>query len=183
MERTINVDDTRRKVVVLDASAFIAGYDPFSVRFQQYSVPSVRDELQKNSLSRLRFEAASERGRLKILKPKPRFLERVRKASIDVGDLSFLSEADLEILALALQLKDLGYVPSIITDDYSIQNVAEKIKVAFTSLATLGIRFQLKWIRYCPACHRRYPTDYKSTTCEVCGATLKRKPLKRTKIR
>ena len=134
-------------------------------------------------MSRLRFEAASERGRLKILRPEPQFLEEAERASREVGDVVFLSDADLEILALALQLKDLGYAPSIVTDDYSIQNVAEKVNVNFIPLITFGIRFQLEWLRYCPACHKKYPPDYRFKVCEVCGTRLKRKPQKKTRIK
>ena len=131
----------------------------------------------------MRFEAASERGRLKLLKPETRFLKEAERASREVGDLVFLSDADLEILGLALQLKSQGYKPFIVTDDYSIQNVAEKVNVDFTPLATFGIKFQLKWLRYCPACRKKYPPEYRFEVCEVCGTTLKRKPLRKTRRR
>jgi len=134
-------------------------------------------------LSRLRFEAASERGRLKLLRPEPKFLRDAKMASREVGDVIFLSDADLEILALALQLKSQGYEPSIVTDDYSIQNVADKVNVNFAPLITFGIKFQLKWLRYCPACRKKYPPDYKFEVCEVCGTRLKRKPMGKTRIR
>ncbi|MDH5754641.1 MAG: ribonuclease VapC, partial [Candidatus Bathyarchaeota archaeon] len=84
-----------------------------------------------------------------------------------------------QVLALALELKTHGYSPLIATDDYSIQNVANQMDIEFASLATFGIRFRLQWIRYCPACHKRYPADYKSRRCEVCGTELKRKPLRK----
>jgi len=38
-----------------------------------------------------------------------------------------------------MELKDSGYAPQIVTDDYSIQNVATKMGIEFLSLATLGI--------------------------------------------
>jgi rRNA maturation endonuclease Nob1 len=53
------------------------------------------------------------------------------------------------------------------------------MEIDFTSLATFGIRFQLEWVRYCPACHRKYPADYRLKRCEVCGTELKRKPLRK----
>jgi UPF0271 protein len=84
-------------------------------------------------------------------------------------------------LAVALELKTEGYTPQIVTDDYSIQNVATQIGIEFVSLATFGIRRLLEWIRYCPACHREYPANDNSTTCPVCGTALKRKPRKATK--
>jgi UPF0271 protein len=82
-----------------------------------------------------------------------------------------------------MKLKEDGFEPLIVTDDYSIQNVAEKMGLNFSPLATFGIRFYLKWLLYCPACHMKYPPDYSFKQCEICGTTLKRKPLSKTPIR
>lgn len=172
----------KRRVTILDTSAFIAGFDPHSVGGRQYSVPTVEGELSANSLPWLRFKAAVESGRLKVRVPGAEFLERVKKSSREVGDMLFLSEVDLQVLALALEQKEAGCDPLIVTDDYSIQNVADQMGVDFASLATFGIRFRLNWTRYCPACHRKYPPDHKFNFCEVCGAELKRKPLRKTPV-
>lgn len=131
----------------------------------------------------VRFKTAVESGKLKVRTPKKIFANRVKASAKLVGDAFFLSEADLQVLALALELKTRGYSPSIATDDYSIQNVADQTGIEFTSLATFGIRFRLQWIRYCPACHKRYPADYKHNRCEVCGTELKRKPLRKTLLK
>jgi UPF0271 protein len=130
----------------------------------------------------VRFNAAVENRRLMVRTPGNFFLQEVREASRRVGDVRYLSEADLQVLALALELKRAGLYPSIVTDDYSIQNVANQIGVNFTSLMTYGIRFRFNWILYCPACHRKYPSDYKFKSCEVCGTKLKRKPLRKTPL-
>jgi UPF0271 protein len=173
---------TEGKVLILDASAFIAGFDPLSVAEEQYSVPGVRRELVSNSLLWVRFKTAEEGGRLKIKAPTSRYLRKVREASKTVGDVRFLSDADLQVLALALQLKDEGYDPQIVTDDYSIQNVADQLGIGFASLMTFGIRFRLEWILYCPACHRKYPSDYRLKSCEICGTELRRKPLRKKAV-
>ena len=169
----------KEKTVILDTSAFIAGFDPFSIENVQYSVPMVEKELFSDSLSWTRFKAAVENKKLHIKEPDMAFVKRIKEASKTVGDISFLSEADLQVLALALQVKKSGEAPLIVTDDYSIQNVANQIGVEFAPLMTFGIRFRLHWIRYCPACYRKYPADYKSKVCKICGTRLKRKPLKR----
>ncbi len=168
-----------RRVIVLDTSAFIAGFDPLAVTERQYTVPEVRRELAAGSMPWMRFNAAVENGKLIVRKPKDSFLQEILEASRKVGDMRYLSEADIQVLALALELKDRGLSPSIVTDDYSIQNVANKIDVEFTSLLTFGIKFRFKWILYCPACYRKYPPDYKYKICEVCGTILKRKPKKK----
>jgi len=167
--------------VVLDTSAFLAGFDPFSVSEDQVTVPKVEEEIKGNSMTWVRFKTAVENGKLKVKAPSEEYWNKVKEAAKRVGDSFFLSETDLQLLALALELKAEGCTSQIVTDDYSIQNVATQIGIEFISLATFGIRRLLEWIRYCPACHRKYPADYKSTTCTVCGTALKRKPRRTAK--
>jgi len=143
----------------------------------------VKKELAPNSLPSIRFNTAIESGKLKVRSPNTRFINRVKEASRTVGDVRFLSEVDMQVLALALEFKSKGHAPLIVTDDYSIQNVANQIAVNFASLMTFGIRFRLHWLLYCPACHRKYPPDYKPRLCEVCGTRLKRKPLRKTPVK
>jgi len=165
---------------VLDTSAFLAGFDPFSVNEEQATVPNVEEEIRTNSMTWVRFKTAVENGKLKVKEPSEEFLNRVKASATKVGDSFFLSETDMQILALALELKAAGYNPQVVTDDYSIQNVATQIGIEFVSLATFGIRRLLEWVRYCPACHREYPSDYDFTKCAVCGTALKRKPRRKT---
>jgi len=172
----------KRRVIVLDTSAFIAGFDPLTVPEKQYTVPEVKKELNAGSMPWMRFNAAIENRKVIIVKPKDSVFQKILEESKKVGDMRYLSEADLQVLALALELKGRGLSPLIITDDYSIQNVANKIDVEFTSLLTFGIKFRFKWILYCPACYRKYPSDYKFKICEVCGTALKRKPKKKTRL-
>jgi UPF0271 protein len=162
--------------MVLDTSAFVAGFDPFSVSEEQFTTPKVEEEIRAKNLTTLRFNTAIESGRLKISEPSQEFLDKAKAAATSLGDSFVLSKADMEILALALQFKAAGSNPQIVTDDYAIQNVSTQLGVGFISLATFGIRRVLNWIRYCPACHREYHTNYKSKECSVCGTELKRKP-------
>ncbi len=169
-----------KKVVVLDTSAFVAGFDPFSISEEQYTVPMVREEVAGSAIARIRFKAATESGRLKIQTPAKAFIDRVKTAAKAVGDAFWLSETDIQVLALALQLKMQGCTLLVATDDYSMQNVARHLGIEFAPLATFGIRSALRWVRYCPACHKKYSADYKSRRCQVCGTELKRKPLRKT---
>lgn len=166
---------------MLDTSAFLAGFDPFSVNEDQATVPKVEEEIRSNSITQVRFKTAVESGRLKVKVPSEEHWNKVRKSAAMLGDSFFLSETDLQVLALALELRTAGYNVHIVTDDYSIQNVATQMGINFTSLATFGIRRLLEWVRYCPACHTEYPADYRSTKCAVCGTELKRKPRRTAK--
>jgi len=169
-----------RRAVILDTTAFIAGVSASGLHDEVYSVPDVEKELTKNSIAKLRFNTAIRTGRLKLREPSAHALNVAREVSKEVGDLLFLSDADMKILALAVQLKEEGYTPTIITDDYSIQNVAKKLAVNYASVTIYGIKFHLKWLLYCPACHKKYPPDYKFEKCETCGTKLKRKPLRKS---
>jgi UPF0271 protein len=167
--------------MVLDTSAFLAGFDPFSVSENQATVPKVQEEIKTKSMTWLRFKTAVENGRLKVKTPSEEALKKTKASASTVGDSFFLSEADTQLLALALELKEAGYNPQIVSDDYSIQNVAAKMGIEFTALATFGIRRLLEWVRYCPACHKEYAADYDQTKCTICGTELKRKPRKTAK--
>ena len=165
-----------KRVIVLDTSAFLAGFDPFSLSEEQVTVPKVEEEIRKNSMILVRFKTALENGKLKVKAPSEEFLNKVNASASKVGDSFLLSETDKQLLALALELKAIGYMPQIVTDDYSIQNVATQLRIEFLALATFGIKRLLEWIRYCPACHREYPANCSSKECLVCGTELKRKP-------
>ena len=146
-----------KRVIVLDTSAFLAGFDPFSLSEEQVTVPKVEEEIRKNSIILVRFKTALENGKLKVKAPSEEFLNKVKASSTKVGDSFLLSETDKQLLALALELKATGYAPQIVTDDYSIQNVATQLGIEFLALATFGIKRLLEWIQCLPACHREYP--------------------------
>ncbi len=142
----------------------------------------VGKELSTDTIPSVRFNTAVKEGRLRVKSPSDSYVEKVSEASGKVGDV-LLSWADRQVLALALELKDTGLNSQIVTDDYSIQNVADLVGVEFTSLMTYGIRYRLYWIKYCPACHRKYRSSFQHKHCEICGTELKRRPLERRLVR
>lgn len=177
-DEKIQRNNQLNRVLILDTSAFLAGFDSFSVGERQITSPRVEDEIRANSMTWVRFKTAVENGKLVVKTPSEGCKRKIEESAVSVGDTFFLSETDKEILALALEMKSGGCNPQIVTDDYSIQNVAARLGIEFAPLATFGIRRVLEWKRYCPACHREYPADYGDTSCTVCGTDLKRKPRK-----
>jgi UPF0271 protein len=165
-----------RCVIVLDTSAFVAGFDPFVFPAELVTPPKAEEEIRRNSMVKTRLEAAIENGKLTVRVPSAEFMEQALALAGKSGDKMKLSQTDLQVLALALELKAGGFAPQIVTDDYAIQNVARQMGVEFVALATLGIKRVLDWVRYCPACHREYPAQGKTKECQVCGTELKRKP-------
>jgi endoribonuclease Nob1 len=165
-----------KRIIILDTSAFLAGFDPFSLRIEQVTVPLVEEEIKRNAMIKFRFETAVESGKVKIKAPTQEAQNRIQVSANKVGDSFKLSSTDLQLLSLALEFKDSGYSPQIITDDYSIQNVASELGIEFSALATFGIKRLIEWKKYCPACHKEYPINSKYKECQVCGTELKRKP-------
>ena len=89
-----------------------------------------------------------------------------------------LSKADLSILALTLDLKENGFEPTLVSDDFSIQNLAKSLSLSYLSYTSKGIKRGIVWILYCPACGRTVDR-VNSKECEICGSTLKRRPKNR----
>lgn len=168
-----------RKVLVLDASAFVMGYDPLSISEKQVTTPLIGNELRIKNVIWLRFKMACDLGKLELLSPSSHVLKLIEELSRKTGDFGRLSQVDIEVLAVAEELRQKGFSPIIVSDDYSIQNVADQLKLEYTSLSTFGIRQRFQWIPYCPGCHRRYPVTSSMKQCSICGTPLKRRPRKK----
>lgn len=158
------------------------GYDPLNSQSEQYTVPEVVDEVRDRN-ARIRIQAAIDVGLLKIMEPTRDSEDKAIDESIQLGDIDKISTADLHVLALARDLISSGKKCLIITDDYTVQNVASRFGISYKGLTTHGIRYQFLWRQYCPACGRTYPSNSKMKTCNVCGTILRRKVVKKKRIK
>ena len=148
---------------VLDTSAILSGKD-LPADCELYSSPKILDELRQGRMRR-RLDFLIESG-MKILSPSEDTLVEVVQAAEKSGDISRVSEADLEILGLAKELK-----ATLLTDDYSIQNLASILHVDYMGISQDGIIKTLKWRIRCKGCGRFWDTMHPS--CPVCGSELK----------
>ena len=62
----------------------MAGFDPFSISEEQYTVPAVRKEIRESSMAWVRLKTAVESGKLKVRTPKKIFMDKV-EASATLG--------------------------------------------------------------------------------------------------
>lgn len=153
------------KVLVLDSTVFYsgAGLPPDSVSYMTREV--LKEVKHKEGV-----ETLVSSGKVKVVEADEEYVRKVRGIAEETGDLLKLSEADLSVIALSLELKDKGMDFSVVSDDSSIRNLLECL-----GIHTEGIEFKLKfladWIKYCPACGRVYGPDV--DYCEVCGTKLK----------
>ncbi len=147
---------------ILDSSAFINEYhtdEPIS------TVPLVREELEDESA--YRFDALEGSG-MHLHIPEEETVERIERAAKETGDLAELSETDVRLVAAAFELDG-----RLVTDDYAMQNVAEKLGVAVEVIARDGIDEQRDWLFQCAGCGREFEENH--DRCPVCGSELTRK--------
>ncbi len=126
-------------VLVLDTAAFLAGVQLLLYSHRLATVPRVLEEV-KDSESVLRLEIAIEASRIEVVEPLEEYRRRAENVTEDVGARGKLSQTDIDVLALALQLRDSGCRVIIVTDDYTLQNVAALSGIEFRPVKTMGIR-------------------------------------------
>jgi len=164
-------------IVVADAAVFIAGAEAEEI----VTVREVIEELLSRD-ARLRAEVALSSGRLRLLEPSEAHISRARRAAEKSGDAARLSETDLKLLALALELAERGEEVVIASDDYSVQNLASVLGLRFMPVAEAGIRRRFGWRRVCTGCGRVYPPEH-SGECSFCGSAIRLRRKKGRRLR
>jgi UPF0271 protein len=160
-----------REVYVLDTSAVIAGFVPGIIDVRQVTVQNVLDEA-KDLCSKLELEIAVAAGKISVVEPSKSALAEVRKKVGQTGDR--VSDTDVKLLALSLDLLRGGDTPELVTDDYAIQNLARIFNIPFKKMMMPGITKIFTWRMVCPACKRKYSTNV--SNCDFCGSELVRRP-------
>jgi UPF0271 protein len=154
---------------VLDSSAFYAGI-PFSSSEPSVTTSHVYNEIKHIKKDHDAVQILIETRRLKISDPDHRFIITVNNAAKKSGDLPNLSQEDVSIIALSLQLN-----AELITDDFAVSNVAKNLNIKVIPIMTSGIKNVVTWVYYCQGCKTNFS---KITECPNCGNKLKRRPLK-----
>ena len=147
---------------VLDTSAFIREYDTDE---PTASIPLVQQELEGEHA--FRFDAREGAG-MRVHLPAEGAVEKVRRAATRTGDADELSETDARLLAAAFELE-----ATLVTDDYAMQNVADRLGVAVDVIAREGITERRDWTFQCGGCGREF--DERRERCPICGSDLSRK--------
>ncbi len=162
-----------RRAFILDAGAFLSGFTP-GKEGEFYTIAEVLAEL-KDGNARLRAEVSMREGSLKIIDPP--VAEELQKTLRETGDADKLSDADVKLLSLSLFLREEGYSPVIVSDDYGVQNVAHKLGIAYSTMTELGIRRFIRWHKVCRGCGKKFPVSY-NDACDICGSPLRRRAIK-----
>ena len=154
---------------VLDSSAFYAGI-PFSSNEPSYITPLIYNEIEHIKKDHDAIRILIETKRLMINEPDKQFIITASDAAKKSGDFPNLTQEDISIIALSLQLD-----AELLTDDFAVSNVAKNLSIKVIPVMTNGINDVITWTYYCPACKTNFS---KITECPNCGNILKRRPLK-----
>ena len=180
---TIAPNQEKNSILIFDTNIFLIGIDFNVILHKIYTVPTVLEEIEVDQyLSRNRniinrINIAIESGNLIIKEPSPKYILKVTDISYETGDLKALSEADRQLIALALELIDLTKQEVILySNDYSIQNCCKELKIHTQSLMKRGISQLIHFEVYCPQCKTLHDAYELNEPCEICGSKLKRKP-------
>ncbi|RLI76852.1 ribonuclease VapC [Archaeoglobales archaeon] len=127
------------------------------------TIPEVIEEIKDEdskfylSLLNLRVEDVEEK-----------YIERIVEGAKKTGDIHRLSKTDIKLIAKAIELieKDGKNNVVLLTDDYSIQNLAMYFGIRFENVVQKTISKAFKWVKVCKGCGRKIEDD----VCPVCGS-------------
>jgi UPF0271 protein len=146
---------------VLDSSALLTGRQ---FPGELLTVPAVLQELRRHGITpQLRAILDIQ---VRVLPPSKESVELVAAAGRSTGDAPRLSPTDVQLLALALEAE-----ATLVTDDYSIQNLARALRIPYETILEPGIKEEWRWTYRCTGCSRTWPEWHDQ--CPVCGSPLK----------
>ncbi|MEF8848573.1 MAG: NOB1 family endonuclease [Candidatus Thermoplasmatota archaeon] len=158
-------------VFVLDTSAILSG-KPIDISEGKLISPiGVSKEIRPGGRTYRNFQFLKEK-KLRVRAPLEKNVEKIKEVSKKTGDLDRLSDTDLEVLALAYEIKKNRENKAVIlTDDYSIQNVACELSVDFENISQKRITKKFKWFYRCSGCGKKFKKNVKR--CPICGSKTK----------
>ncbi len=155
---------------VVDTGFFLGNFNLPSKKI--YTVESVLKEL-KSLKARLKFEASSPI----IYKPSKSTIEKIKYEAEKLNEKN-LSSTDIELLAAAYELSKKENA-ILLSDDFSVQNLAKHLNINFESISGKKIKRKVVWVYYCKICNSEI--EFGEKKCKICGSEeISRKPSKNT---
>lgn len=150
--------------LVLDTSALLAGR-PLGPGEDTLVPSAVMDELRPGGRDRRHLDLLLAAG-ARIVEAAPAERKRVREEAEKGGESGRLTSADVDVLAVALAVDG-----ELVTDDYTILNLALRMGIATRTIQTKGIVEAYRFIPRCMGCGRIF--EKQSSECPVCGSPVK----------
>jgi len=146
---------------VLDASALLSGA---SFDGDLFTTPEAVAEVRRQgSTPQLDATLALK---VQVLTPPKEALGAVDSVARETGDIARLSPTDRGLLALARSL-----AATLVTDDYSIQNVASRMAIRYETIVERGIRVVVHWRHRCTGSGKFFEEPI--TECPICGSSVR----------
>lgn len=152
--------DTARKVI-LDTSALFS-MEEIPADLEAYAPPGVVEELRRFNDGRAEVLSL----KVTVSEPTSASRKKVEEASVRTGDRTRLSPVDKDVLALAIDMQ-----AEVLTDDYSVQNLATVLKIPFKAVGLKPIKEVVKWRYVCLGCGKHF--DKEQPDCPICGSQLR----------
>ena len=157
--------------IVLDTSAILSGKPLYFPLAELITTPEVIRELQPGGRDHRNLSYLLEKG-LTVHDAATTSRDFVRQTANQTGDVSRLSPTDVSVLALVLDLHQQEKTEVwLLTDDYSMQNVAIALNLRVESISQRGITKRFKWTCRCQGCGKKFKEHI--NICPICGATTK----------
>jgi UPF0271 protein len=153
---------------VLDATSFYSGI-PFASQETCFTTPLVFEEIKHIKKEQAVISTLVESKRLRVIEPEQKFTEIVKQKANETGDFHNLSEEDISVIALCLQLHG-----ELLTDDFATSNVAKHLNLMVFPVMTKGV-IKTNWVYFCSGCEKSFS---KLSVCPICGNKLRRKSTK-----
>lgn len=158
-------------LIVLDTSAILSGKPLHFPYAEMVTTSEVIQELQPGGRDHRNLSYLLEKG-LTVHDATSASRDLVRQMANQTGDISRLSLTDISVLALGLDLHHQEKTEVwLLTDDYSMQNVALALDLRVESISQRGITKRFKWTCRCQGCGKKFKEHI--NICPICGATTK----------
>tara|TARA_Y200000002_G_scaffold275179_1_gene229436 strand:- start:242 stop:667 length:426 start_codon:yes stop_codon:yes gene_type:complete len=110
-----------------------------------------------------------------VSEPSKDSIAEVTKLAVETGDMSGISRTDLSLVALAY-----GKGAVLVTDDYRMQNLAERLEMEWRGVFMEGISETWEWELRCIGCGKVFHSPEKPSQkkgeveeCVNCGSSLR----------
>lgn len=166
----MSVQAPQTRVFIIDTSFFLRGVT-FSIKSVDVAVPEEVAEEVRSRIPKLQMEKLLASGAMKIRGASNKAIALARQEAEKTGDLPNLSDADIGVIALAMELaaqRSAGIEPIVYTGDYAIQNVLKHKGIKFMTVGNDGISQVIKWVFKCEACDALFKKQ-PPRECPECG--------------
>jgi len=168
---------TRKKIIIVDSSVIISGFNIGDVDAEIWITESALKEIK--STVPYKVEPYLH-NKIKIIDVPPMLLKDAKQIAKQTGDFIKLSDTDLELIALMLYARKEGHNVVIATNDYAIQNIAKHLRIEIVAIGYNKINEVRLWGLFCPICKRTFPSNSEYKICPYCNVKLKRFKIKKT---